>query len=61
MVTKLSEKEAYTQYDDMLNELYPLKGIACNAFSTLLLRGDPTAYECGFSEWCERQEIEIED
>ena len=57
----LTEKEAYAEYDDMLNEMSPLDGIACNCFSTLLLEGDPTAYECGFSDFCDGQEIEVEE
>jgi hypothetical protein len=58
---KITEFEAYKQYDEMLDELYPLEGIACNAFSTLLLCGDPIAYECGFSDWCDAEGIELED
>ncbi|MHA1146459.1 MAG: hypothetical protein ACTSRW_17105 [Candidatus Helarchaeota archaeon] len=57
---RISEDDAYSQYDDMLNEAYPLDGIACNAFSILLLEGDPTAYECGFVDYCNSMEFEIE-
>jgi len=57
----LTKSKSYKQYNDMLNELYPLDGITCNCFSTLLERGDPIAYECGFTDWCNSQDIEIED
>lgn len=55
----MTEREAYKQYDDMLNELYPLDGIACNPFSILLAEGDPVAYECGFADYCDNHDIEI--
>jgi len=58
---KMTEQEAYSEYDDMLNELYPLDGVACNPFSTLLKEGDPTAYDCGFADYCDAYEIEIVD
>lgn len=58
-MAKMTEQEAYEQYDDMLNELYPLEGYACNAFSILLANGDPIAYNCGFSDYCDSQEIEL--
>ncbi len=57
----ITETEAYDQYNDMLNELYPLEGIACNAFSTLLYEGDRIAYNCGFSDWCDSMDIEVDD
>ena len=55
----ISEEEAYRRYDDMLNELYPLEGIACNPFSILLCKGDPAAYECSFSDWCDSEDFII--
>ena len=58
---KLTEKEAYERYDNMLDELQPLDGIACNAFSVLLAKGDETAYNCGFSDFCDTYEIEVVD
>ena len=57
----LTEKEAHEQYDNMLNEMQPLTGIACNPFSVLLAEGDETAYNCGFSDFCDAYEIEVED
>ena len=56
---KLSEEEAYTQYDNMLNELYPLDGIACNPFSVLLATGDNCAYELGFIDFVDAENIEL--
>ena len=58
---EMTEKDAYAQYDDMLDELYPLNGIGCNCFSTLLEAGDPIAYGCGFDDWCDSMGIEIAD
>ena len=58
---KLSEQKAYEMYNDFLDELYPLDGISCNSFSVLLEKGDPTAYNCGFPDFCDAQDIEIED
>lgn len=51
----MTEQEAYEQYDDILNELYPLAGFACNPFSILLREGDNTAYEIGFADYCNNQ------
>ena len=56
---KMSEDQAYESYNDMLNELVPLDGIACNPFCQLLQAGDPIAYNCGFNDYCEAQEIEL--
>ncbi len=57
----MTGKEASEQYNEMLDELEPLKGIACNPFSRLLEAGDPIAYNCGFSDWCDSPGIEIDD
>jgi hypothetical protein len=58
---EMTEHEAYQQYNDMLDEMYPLEGIACNPFSTLLREGDPVAYDCGFADYCDTYGIELED
>ena len=58
---RLTEKEAYSRYDDMLNELYPLTGCNCNPFSMLLAAGDEIAYNCGFDDFCDAEDIEIID
>ena len=58
---KMTEDQAYESYNDMLDELQPLDGFACNSFSQLLQAGDPIAYDCGFNDYCDGQEIEIEE
>jgi len=50
----MTEKEAYEEYDEMLNERFPLEEINCNPFSTLpfsilLAKRDPIAYDIGFT------------
>lgn len=47
----MTEEEAKQQYNNMLDELYPLEGIACNPFCILLQKGDPIAYEQGFLDY----------
>ena len=56
----MDETEAYEQYNNMLDELQPLEGIACNPFSILLKEGDPIAYDCGFADFCDAEGIELE-
>lgn len=58
---EMTENEAYQEYNDFLDEMQPLTGFACNPFSILLQEGDPIAYNCGFNDYCDSQEIEIED
>jgi len=58
---KMTEDQAYESYNDFLDELQPLDGIACNPFCQLLQAGDPIAYNCGFNDYCDSQEIEIEE
>jgi hypothetical protein len=53
-----TEREVRQDYDNWLNELYPLKGINCNPFSILLKEGDPIAYEEGFSDYCDANDID---
>jgi hypothetical protein len=60
-MNKMTEKQAYESYNDMLDEIQPLDGIACNCFSMLLQAGDPIAYNCRFSDYCDAHEIEIEE
>ena len=56
-----TEKEIKEQYNDFLNEQYPLEGIDCNCFSTLLEQGDSVAYDQGFMSYCDMQEIDYDD
>jgi len=55
----LTDREAHREYDDFLNELQPLERFACNPFSVLLAEGDKCAYDCGFSDYLDSQDIEI--
>ena len=41
----------YDEYCEWLNEIHTLEGIACNSFSTLLERGDPIAFNCGYDDY----------
>lgn len=58
---QITEEQAYTRYNEFLDELQPLEGMACNPFSQLLREGDPIAYNCGFNDFCDGQEFEVED
>lgn len=58
---KMTEDQAYESYNDMLDEIQPLDGIACNPFCQLLKAGDPIAYNCGFNDYCDAREIKIEE
>jgi hypothetical protein len=58
---KMTEDQTYESYNDYLNELQPLDGFACNPFCRLLQAGDPIAYDCGFNDYCDTYDIEIED
>lgn len=58
MITE--EKEAYERYNNFLDELQPLEGLSCNPFSQLLQAGDSKAYECGFADFCDAEEIYFE-
>ena len=46
------------EYNEWLDELHPLEGIACNSFSTLLEAGDPIAYNCGYDDFLEATDRE---
>ena len=56
----MDEKDAKTLYNDMLDNLEPLENVHCNPFSILLEEGDPIAYDCGFNDFCDSEDIEIE-
>ena len=45
------------QYNDWLDELQPLTGIACNSFSVLLEAGDPIAYNCGYDDYLDANDL----
>jgi len=49
----MNEDELKEQYNEVLDEMYPLEGIACNPFSILLEKGDLVAYNEGFNNYCD--------
>ena len=51
----LSESEARTSYDEMLDECYPEVVLGYSTFSAsdVLRTMDPTCYEIGFTEYCD--------
>jgi len=55
------ERERYTEddYDDMLNDCYPLIEIGCIKLdpSRVLQECDPIAYNCGFSDYQESETV----
>ena len=48
--TYISQSDAYQQYDEMLDEIYPdqVGGILA---SRILSEIDPIMYSCGFDDW----------
>ena len=49
---KLTEKEAYEMYDECLDEEGPIRiGSLSYDPSDVLKNVDPTAYECGFTDY----------
>ena len=56
----LSEYEAEKLYNEYLDEL-GLEGLNLPPASVVLREVDPTAYDCGFADWCDSEDIEIED
>lgn len=66
MKQKMTEDEAYNLYDDMLDEVYSsyfesMGGIfATMTPSNVLEKVDKIAYHCGFSDWLDSSDIEVE-
>lgn len=58
--TYIEESEAYQQYDDMLDEIYPnqVGGILA---SRILSELDPIAYSCGFDDWLDANGLTIDE
>lgn len=54
-----SECFTYEGYDDMLNEVYGVASICGHNYvaSYALKQLDPTAYNCGFIDWMDSQDI----
>lgn len=54
----IKESDAYTQYDDMLNEVYGVVDVGVKFPASWALRTlDPIVYECGFDAWLERENL----
>ena len=62
-MTNLTDQEAHEQYDEMLDEVYTPYNIGVLEFnaSRVLSELDPIAYATGFNDWCDSEDIEIED
>jgi hypothetical protein len=50
----ITEQEAFTMYDDMLDDCYPEVKIGYATFRTsfILKELDPIAYDCGYDDYC---------
>jgi len=58
--TYIDEAEAYQQYDDMLDEIYPDQ-VGNILASRILKELDPIAYSCGFDDWLDSAELTIDE
>ena len=58
--TYIEESEAYSLYDDMLDEIYPNQ-VGNIPASTILKDLDRIAYSCGFDDWLDSQELTIDE
>lgn len=56
-MSKLTDQDLESRYDDMLDEAYPDLTIAGLSYSTsnALKEIDPTAYRCGFNDWLDSE------
>lgn len=60
--TYIDETEAYEQYDNELDELYPiLIGYIEFQASRVLKELDPIAYSCGFNDWLDNRQLTIDE
>ena len=57
--TYISESDAEQQYDEMLDDSYPNQIMDIQA-SRILRELDPIAYNCGFSDWLDANELTID-
>ena len=57
MLNVISQYEARQFYDELLDECYPEVVLGYSTFSPsdVLRTMDPTAYEIGFTEYCDNQ------
>ena len=60
MPETISEDEAYSRYDEMLDECHPEVSVCGFTYSPshALKELDPIAYRCGFSDYCSDLESE---
>ncbi len=60
---RVSEDKAYDLYNEMLDETYENYHIGELSWtaSQILAELDPTAYRCGFNDWLDAEDIEIEE
>jgi len=58
--TYIDEAEAYSLYDDMLDEIYPDQ-VGNILASRILKELDPIAYSCGFDDWLDSCELTIDE
>ena len=58
--TYISESDAYQQYDEMIDELYPNQ-VGNILASRILSELDPIAYSCGFDDWLDANELTTEE
>jgi hypothetical protein len=58
--TYIEESEAYSLYDDMLDEIYPDQ-VGNILASRILKELDPIAYSCGFDDWLDSCELTIDE
>ena len=56
----LTESEAEERYDSMLNEMSVDDLNLPLTTSEILKEIDPTQYDCGFADFCDSEDIEIE-
>jgi hypothetical protein len=58
----MSEREALEAYDNMLDECYGVVEIAGYEYATsrAMKQVDEIAYNCGFSDWVDAEDIEVE-
>lgn len=60
--TTISESDALKRYDEMLDEIHGT--VKCGELewnmSRVLKEMDETAYRCGFSDWLDSEDLELE-
>lgn len=58
----ITEDQARSQFDDELDELYPVEiGGMSFCASRVLFELDPTAYWCGLADWLDANDLTTEE